>query len=170
MNDIEMAQAELSQLEQRFHLRIEHGQSGLPLTSRTNGSILDQPVQSLPTNSGIMQPGHGPPTGSEANVQNGQLWPPMFPSSLAPPINLMCLNNLLIQAIACQQQQQQQQQKQQQQQQQQQQQPLNQNALPWFPMQTPIQTTPMNLAWLANLILSSQQVQQTGTVTPQNFK
>lgn len=34
--DVEIAKAELAHLEQRFRLRVEHGQTGLPLPPRTD--------------------------------------------------------------------------------------------------------------------------------------
>lgn len=36
VTDVEVAKAELASLEQRFRLRVEHGQTGLPLPPRTD--------------------------------------------------------------------------------------------------------------------------------------
>jgi len=144
MNDIDIARIELAQLEQRFRLRVEHGQSGLPLPPRVGGSILDHSGQSLVN--GIMHGGHCAAAGSEAA---GHVWPSTFTTPLAPPnLNTVVLNPLLLQAIACQQQQQQQQ----------------QNAVPWLAMQTPL-----NLALLTNLIISAQQGQKPAIVSPDLF-
>lgn len=139
INDIEIARIELAQLEQRFRLRVEHGQSGLPLPPRVNGSILGHPGQSLMN--GIM--GHCVAPGSEATAHG---WPSTFATPLgAPNLNAVGLNPLLLQAMACQQQQQ-------------------QNSVPWLAMQTPL-----NLALLTNLILSAQQSQTPVTGSPESF-
>jgi len=141
INDIEMARVELAQLEQRFRLRVEHGQSGLPLPPLVNGSIIH----------------------SGQSLLNGVM-PAVQPSTFATPLgapNLSAvgLNPLLLQAMACQQQQQHQLHLQQQQQ---------QNSIPWLAMQTAMQT-PLNLALLTNLLLSAQQSQALAAVSPEKF-
>jgi len=163
INDIEIARVELAQLEQRFRLRVEHGQSGIPLPPRVGGSIMDHSGQSLVN--GGMHPGHCTVPGSEGM---GHVWPPTF--TMPTNINAVGLNPLLLQAMACQQQQQQQQLQQQQQQQQQrqhhqqQQQQQQQNAVPWLAMQTPF-----NLSLLTNLIINAQQAQKLSPGSPDLF-
>lgn len=74
VTDIEMAKSELSRLEHRFRLRVEHGQSGVPLPPRTDV----MPSMAAPATTLYPPTGHGAPTTSAAT------WLQSFTQATAP--------------------------------------------------------------------------------------
>ena len=73
LNEIEMAKAELAQLEHRFRLRVEHGQTGIPLPPRVGEKILDGTAPQLPA--GVLPIGHHMMSGGPAPAAPGVVAP-----------------------------------------------------------------------------------------------